>query len=316
MSQENGLSASRATGGGPTRSLARARRAQAALAAGAAAAPRQRRRLDRAADRRAVGRVAAGDGRQERPGVRLPAAQAARRRAAGHPRARATSCGSIPASSTWPASTGSSPRPSGADPETAARQAARGAGALARAAARRPRLRAVRPERDRPSRRSSASAHSSNGSTPSSRPAATPSVIGELEALVADHPLRERLRGQLMLGLYRSGRQAEALATYQAARRALVDELGIEPGRQIRELHQAILAQDPSLDLAPRRAARRSPAHREWPSALTRRPGVRRARARAGRARRRPRRTRRRAAGGSSWSAASPGSARAGSSTS
>jgi DNA-binding SARP family transcriptional activator/tetratricopeptide (TPR) repeat protein len=74
-------------------------------------------------------------------------------------------------------------------------------------------------------------------------------LIGELEALVRDHPLRERLRGQLMLCLYRSGRQAEALETYQAARRALVGELGIEPGRRLRELHQAILLQDPGLDL-------------------------------------------------------------------
>ena len=74
-------------------------------------------------------------------------------------------------------------------------------------------------------------------------------LVGELEPLVNEHPLRERLRGQLMLGLYRSGRQAEALEAYQSARRALVDELGIEPGRELRELHQAILRQDDSLDL-------------------------------------------------------------------
>ena len=76
-------------------------------------------------------------------------------------------------------------------------------------------------------------------------------LTGELEALIAEHPLRERLRGQLMLALYRSGRQAEALDAYQAARRALVDELGIEPGRELRELHQRILNQDPALDLSP-----------------------------------------------------------------
>ena len=74
-------------------------------------------------------------------------------------------------------------------------------------------------------------------------------LAGELEALVAKYPLRERLRAQLMLALYRSGRQAEALATYQAARRTLVDELGIEPDRPLRELEQAILTQDPTLDL-------------------------------------------------------------------
>jgi DNA-binding SARP family transcriptional activator len=74
-------------------------------------------------------------------------------------------------------------------------------------------------------------------------------LVGELERLVADYPLRERLRAQLMLALYRSGRQSEALEAYQAARRALVDELGIEPGRGLRELEQAILRQDPRLEL-------------------------------------------------------------------
>src|SRR5262245_36785061 len=74
-------------------------------------------------------------------------------------------------------------------------------------------------------------------------------VTGELEALVAEHPLRERLRAQWMLALYRSGRQADALAAYQDARRVLVDELGIEPGRELRDLHQKILNQDPVLDL-------------------------------------------------------------------
>ena len=59
-------------------------------------------------------------------------------------------------------------------------------------------------------------------------------LIGELTALVAASPLRERLRGQLMLALYRSGRQAEALAVYSSARTALVDELGIEPGPVLR----------------------------------------------------------------------------------
>src|SRR3954447_4536095 len=74
-------------------------------------------------------------------------------------------------------------------------------------------------------------------------------LVGELEALVADHPLRERPREQLMLALYRSGRQAEALTTYRDGRHALVEELGIEPGRSLRELEQAILRQDPALDV-------------------------------------------------------------------
>jgi predicted ATPase/DNA-binding SARP family transcriptional activator len=72
-------------------------------------------------------------------------------------------------------------------------------------------------------------------------------VLGELERLVRDHPYRERLRGQLMLALYRTGRQAEALGAYRAARSALVDELGIEPSVELRQLHEAILAQDRAL---------------------------------------------------------------------
>ena len=75
-------------------------------------------------------------------------------------------------------------------------------------------------------------------------------LVGELDALVKEHPLRERLRSQQMLALYRSGRQAEALASFQEARTTLVDELGIEPGPVLRQLELAILRQDPSLDLA------------------------------------------------------------------
>jgi DNA-binding SARP family transcriptional activator len=73
-------------------------------------------------------------------------------------------------------------------------------------------------------------------------------LVGELEALVAEHPLRERLRSCLMTALYRSGRQAEALAAYQDARRALVDELGIEPSGELQELERAILRQDRALE--------------------------------------------------------------------
>ena len=72
-------------------------------------------------------------------------------------------------------------------------------------------------------------------------------VLGELEPLVRDYPYRERLRGQLMLALYRTGRQAEALAAYRAARSALVDELGIEPSVELRQLHEAMLGQDRAL---------------------------------------------------------------------
>jgi DNA-binding SARP family transcriptional activator len=73
-------------------------------------------------------------------------------------------------------------------------------------------------------------------------------IVGELEALADENPLRERLRGQLMLALYRSGRQAEALQIYHDTRRVLVDELGIDPSPSLQQLHGAILRQDPTLE--------------------------------------------------------------------
>src|SRR5512133_3480311 len=74
-------------------------------------------------------------------------------------------------------------------------------------------------------------------------------LVPELEALVARHPLRERLRAQLMLALYRCGRQAEALAAFREARRVLIEEVGVEPGGDLRALHEAILRQEPGLEL-------------------------------------------------------------------
>jgi DNA-binding SARP family transcriptional activator len=75
-------------------------------------------------------------------------------------------------------------------------------------------------------------------------------VVGELQTLVADHPLREQLWALLMLALYRVGRQADALAAYQSARAVLSDELGLEPGPELRELEHAILTHAPQLRLA------------------------------------------------------------------
>jgi YVTN family beta-propeller protein len=74
-------------------------------------------------------------------------------------------------------------------------------------------------------------------------------LIAELETLVAEHPLRERLRGQLMLALYRAARQADALRVYQEARNTLVEELGLEPSAALQRLERAILNHDPALEL-------------------------------------------------------------------
>jgi YVTN family beta-propeller protein len=85
-------------------------------------------------------------------------------------------------------------------------------------------------------------------------------VISELEALVAADPLRERVHQQLMIALYRCGRQADALAAYQHARRTLAEELGIEPCQPLRQLERAILEQDPSLEPPPGTGVRQVPA--------------------------------------------------------
>jgi DNA-binding SARP family transcriptional activator len=87
-------------------------------------------------------------------------------------------------------------------------------------------------------------------------------LVGELEALVEEQPLRERFRAQLMRALYRAGRQADALAAFQAAREVLTEELGLEPGEELRSLQQAILRQDPSLGPAGETAVARAPDRR------------------------------------------------------
>ena len=97
-------------------------------------------------------------------------------------------------------------------------------------------------------------------------------VISQLETLISEHPYRERLRAQLMLALYRSERQADALQAYQSARRTLVEELGIEPGERLRELERAILAQDSALAAPLGRddedAAPRDPVPAELPTGV------------------------------------------------
>jgi DNA-binding SARP family transcriptional activator len=90
-------------------------------------------------------------------------------------------------------------------------------------------------------------------------------VTAELEALTARHPLRERLRGQLMLALYRSGRQGEALAAYHSFRATLDAELGIGPSARLRALEHAILTQDRALDVRPPARALAAPAHEAPP---------------------------------------------------
>jgi DNA-binding SARP family transcriptional activator len=82
-------------------------------------------------------------------------------------------------------------------------------------------------------------------------------LVGELYALVREHPRRERLCEELMIALYRGGRQADALQAYRAARERLVTDLGIEPGPTLRRLQQAILRHEPTLGPAPVRAGRR-----------------------------------------------------------
>jgi len=91
-------------------------------------------------------------------------------------------------------------------------------------------------------------------------------LVAELEALTAGHPYRERFHAQLMLALYRAGRQAEALDAYRRARNALVEELGLDPGRELQQLEAQILGHDPALEATRRRprAPRRRRLSRPW----------------------------------------------------
>ena len=94
-------------------------------------------------------------------------------------------------------------------------------------------------------------------------------LVGELQRLTSQYPLRERLHGQLMLALYRSGRQADALAAFRNARVILVDQLGIEPGAALREINQGVLTQDPSIDAPPAPAGAAPAPQATFPAVAT-----------------------------------------------
>jgi hypothetical protein len=140
------------------------------------------------------------------------------------------------------------------------RPAAGGARAVARPAARRRVGRAVRRRGDQPPGGAAAGGRGA-GDRPGPRRGPAPRARRELEALVLEEPLRETLHAQRMLALYRSGRQADALSAFRQVRTALVDQIGVEPGAELRRLHEAILRQDPALepDRPPQPAARAAP---------------------------------------------------------
>ena len=98
-------------------------------------------------------------------------------------------------------------------------------------------------------------------------------AIGDLGGLTAAHPLRERFHAQLMLACYRAGRRADALAAYRRAREVLADELGVDPGPELQQLHQRILAADPVIAAAdPHAPATRAPQTVRWPPATVQLP--------------------------------------------
>ena len=131
--------------------------------------------------------------------------------------------------------------------EEAAGAAARGAGAVARAAAGRPGVRAVRAAEIArlEEQRLAALEARVEADLAAGRHA---ELVGELQRLVGEHPLRERLHGQLMLALYRVGRQADALEAYRRLRHVLLSEIGVEPGAEARRVHEAMLRQDAELE--------------------------------------------------------------------
>ena len=150
----------------------------------------------------------------------------------------------------------------------AGRQAARGARPVARPAARRRRRRAVRGRRDPPAGGAAARRPSSWRSSSTSPRAGTARSSASSSGSCSRSRCARRCTAQRMLALYRSGRQADALEAYRQARTALVERMGVEPGPELRRLHEAILRQDESLEaVRPARRRRREPARGRAPGA-------------------------------------------------
>ena len=226
-------------------------------AARGAAPPRKRGRVGRPSDRRLVGTRPSGDRRENAEpmsrgfaGRSMAATPTLRRPACSRPEDTATCSAWSPAVWTHTCSRACSPRHDwrsrAAIPNARRRGCARPS---ASGEARRLRTSPTSRSRRRRSRgsRSCDSPRSRSESMPTSRSAAARRLVPELEGLVAAHPLRDRLRGLLMLALYRADRQAEALEVYQQGRRALAEELGLEPSQALQRLERQILEQDDAL---------------------------------------------------------------------
>ena len=225
------------------------------------------------------GEARAADRGADAPRAGLPPAQGARggRVRAGHPRPRLRAHARARAARRPPVRGVCSSRAGRARRRPSGRRRRRAGArprAVARRGARRSRVRAVRPGRDRASSRSSGSRRTSSSSTRELALGRHAEVVGPLQTLIGEHPYRERLRGQLMLALYRCDRQADALQAYQEARRALVEELGIEPGEHRRRARAA----GPRARAVARRAGSAAPVAPAAPPLRRRRPPPRPAR--------------------------------------
>ena len=262
--------ATRPVGGGRAAWPAYARRWQTAGAAGDAAAARQRGRLDRPADRRAVGRVAAGDASTRACRCTSPGCASSSGDEPAASRARpATRCGSIPSElDLAPLRAARGRGRQARHPATRGGEAAGGARAVARAAARRPRLRAVRAGARSRGSRSCAWPRSSSGSRPTSPLGRHAELVGELEALIASAsaaraPARPADARPLPLRPPGGGARRP---TARRARRSSTSSAS-SPAARCASSNEAILAQDPALD-ARRRSGRatveRRPAARSW----------------------------------------------------